>query len=74
MSYGQGPLRFTHVELADLEDVCRINHSEYLKIGESGPHMGAAIFRSPEAMLKLRWGTSTDIWSFGVTVCIHSYF
>jgi hypothetical protein len=34
--------------------------------------MGAAIFRSPEAMLNLRWGPSTDIWSFGATVSIHS--
>jgi casein kinase II subunit alpha len=33
-----------------------------------GPHIGAAIFRSPEAMMQLRWGQSTDIWSFGTTV------
>jgi casein kinase II subunit alpha len=58
------------VELADLGDVCRIAPEEYLKVGESGPHMGAAIFRSPEAMLQLRWGPSTDIWSFGATVSI----
>ncbi|TVY26045.1 hypothetical protein LHYA1_G005495 [Lachnellula hyalina] len=28
---------------------------------------GAANFRSPEAMLNLRWGSSTNIWSFGTT-------
>lgn len=26
------------------------------------------MFRSPEAMLDLVWGTATDIWSFGATV------
>ena len=26
------------------------------------------MFRSPEAMLNLRWRTPTDIWSFGATV------
>ena len=45
-----------------------LNPQEYLKIGKFGPDIGAAIFRSPEAMLNLRWGSSTDIWSFGATV------
>ncbi|TVY49983.1 Serine/threonine-protein kinase ppk5 [Lachnellula cervina] len=67
-NYGKGPLRFADIELADLGDVCRINPSEYLEIGLSGSHIGAAIFRSPEAMLNLRWGPSTDIWSFGATL------
>lgn len=40
---------------------------------EHGHVIGAAIFRSPEAMLNLRWGTPTDIWSFGATVCTQSY-
>ncbi|TVY17231.1 3-phosphoinositide-dependent protein kinase B [Lachnellula arida] len=71
-NYGKGPLRFADIQLADLGDVCRINAAEYLKIGKSGSHIGAAIFRSPEAMLNLRWGPSTDIWSFGATV-IHTY-
>lgn len=32
------------------------------------PHaIGAAIFRSPEALLGLNWSTPTDIWSFGAT-------
>lgn len=29
--------------------------------------IGAAIFRSPEALLGLKWSTPTDIWSFGAT-------
>lgn len=30
--------------------------------------ISAAIFRSPEAQLNLRWGPPTDIWSLGATV------
>jgi casein kinase II subunit alpha len=30
--------------------------------------IGAAIFRSPEALLGLKWSTPTYIWSFGTTV------
>jgi len=45
-----------------------IDPKHYLKVGMDGPHMGAAIFRSPEAMMQLRWGQSSDIWSFGTTV------
>lgn len=30
--------------------------------------IGAAMFRSPEALLGLHWSTSTDIWSFGATL------
>lgn len=36
-------------------DVCQIAPEDYLKVGESEPQIGAAIFRSPEAMLELRW-------------------
>jgi len=61
-------LRFTDAQLADFGDICRVEPRDYLKIGIPGPHIGAAIFRSPEAMLELRWGHSTDIWSFGATV------
>jgi casein kinase II subunit alpha len=61
-------LLFDDVQLADFGDVTRIDPEEHLKIGLPGPLMGAAIFRSPEAMLELRWEQSTDIWSFGATV------
>ncbi len=40
---------------------------------EEGHIIGAAIFRSPEAMLNLRWKASTDIWSFGATVSDQSH-
>ncbi|EPE35592.1 Protein kinase-like (PK-like) [Glarea lozoyensis ATCC 20868] len=54
-------MRFNDVQLADFGDVTRIDAKEYLKIGLPGPLMGAAIFRSPEAILELRWGQSTEI-------------
>jgi len=54
------------VELGDCGDTRRINPIADLK--EDGDVIGAAIFRSPEAMLNLRWGIPTDIWSFGATV------
>jgi casein kinase II subunit alpha len=68
VNYGTGSSRFADVQLADFGDVTRIDPKNYLKVGMDGPHMGAAIFRSPEAMMQLRWGQSTDIWSFGTTV------
>jgi len=68
VNYSIGASRFADAKLADCGDVSRIDPNDYLKVGMEGPHIGAAIFRSPEAMLKLRWGPSTDIWSFGATV------
>lgn len=63
-----GPRRFREVELGDCGDACLVNPKHHLKLGDSGHMIGAHIFRSPEAMLNLRWGTATDIWSFGTTV------
>ncbi|EPE36450.1 Protein kinase-like (PK-like) [Glarea lozoyensis ATCC 20868] len=68
VNYGTGASRFSDVRLGDFGDVLRVDPKEYLKIGLDGPHVGAAIFRSPEAMLQLRWGQSTDIWSYGATL------
>ncbi|TVY36486.1 Casein kinase II subunit alpha [Lachnellula subtilissima] len=68
VNYGTGSSRFADVQLADLGDVTRIDPKDYLRVGMDGPHMGAPIFRSPEAMMQLRWGQSTDIWSFGTTL------
>jgi casein kinase II subunit alpha len=68
VDYGTGSTRFADVQLADFGNVTRIDPKDYLKVGMDGPHMGAAIFRSPEAMMMLRWGQPTDIWLFGATV------
>ncbi|KAH7317235.1 kinase-like domain-containing protein [Rhexocercosporidium sp. MPI-PUGE-AT-0058] len=67
VNYGTGSSRFADVQLADFGDVTRVDPKNYLKVGMDGPHIGAAVFRSPEATMQLRWGQSTDIWSFGAT-------
>jgi len=68
VNHGDPPFQFAEVELGDCGDVCSVNPKEHLKVGTNGHAIGAAMFRSPEAMLNLRWGTPTDIWSFGTTV------
>ncbi|TAQ86787.1 hypothetical protein B7494_g4876 [Chlorociboria aeruginascens] len=62
--------RFRDVALGDCGDVYRVdlNADPRDMFKEDGHIIGAAIFRSPEAMLNLRWGTATDIWSFGTTL------
>lgn len=67
-----GVIRIKDVELSDFGDTCRIDPREHMKPGEFGEPIGAHIFRSPEALLSLRWGAPTDIWSFGTTVSITS--
>ena len=68
INHGSGTCRFREIELGDCGDACRVNPKDHLKLAETGHVIGAHMFRSPEAMLNLRWGTSTDIWSFGTTV------
>lgn len=63
-----GPALFREVELGDCGDACLINFDDHLKLGESGHVIGAHMFRTPKAMLSLRWGAPTDIWSFGTTI------
>ncbi|KAH7371266.1 kinase-like domain-containing protein [Pyrenochaeta sp. MPI-SDFR-AT-0127] len=66
VNYGDGTNRFSEVQLGDCADAYRVDPNADLF--EEGHVIGAAIFRSPEANLQLRWGTSTDIWSFGATL------
>lgn len=70
--------RFRGVALGDCGDVHRVdlNADPRDMFKEDGQIIGAAIFRSPEAMLNLRWGTATDIWSLGTTVsfCLRLHF
>ncbi|KAH7348527.1 kinase-like domain-containing protein [Rhexocercosporidium sp. MPI-PUGE-AT-0058] len=68
INYDRGPRRFREIELRDCGDACLVNPKNHLKLGENGPMIRAHMFRSPEAMLNLRWGTATDIWSFGTTI------
>jgi casein kinase II subunit alpha len=68
VNYGSGSCRFRKAELGDCGDTCLANPKDHLKLGETGHLIGAHMFRSSEAMLSLRWGSPTDIWSFGTTV------
>jgi serine/threonine protein kinase len=53
--------------LADLGNAVSID-SEYAR---DGFPIGAPIFRSPEAALRIPWGCATDIWSLGTTVSFY---
>lgn len=65
VNYGQGNVRFTDVQLAD----CGTTVPENCAYAKDGDLIGASIWRSPEAQLRIRWDTSTDIWSLGTLVC-----
>lgn len=67
VNYGDNSARLSEVQLGDCGDAYRFNPKP--NPFEEGHVIGAAIFRSPEAMLNLRWGPPTDIWSLGTTVC-----
>ena len=66
IDYGNDATRFSRVGLGDCGDAYRFDPS----VGplEEIHVISAAIFRSPEAQLNLRWGPPTDIWSLGATV------
>ena len=65
VNYGSDTARFSEVQLGDCGDACMVDpNADPLE----GHVIGAAIFRSPEAMLNLRWQAPTDTWSFGATV------
>lgn len=57
-------LRFTDVQLADLESTVHVT-SSFCKNRDG---IGTPIWRSPEAQMGLHWGPPTDNWSFGAIV------
>ncbi|KAL4984446.1 kinase-like domain-containing protein [Aspergillus falconensis] len=61
VNYGQRNSRFTDVQLADFGSTVHVDSVH----AQRGDPIGTPIFRSPEAHLQMRWGTETDIWSFG---------
>ncbi|KAG5295561.1 serine/threonine protein kinase [Histoplasma capsulatum G186AR] len=61
---GNGDIRFTDVQLADMGATLPAD-SSYAK---DGVMIGAPIWRSPEAHLQIGWSTATDIWSFGALI------
>lgn len=64
IKYGQNPVRFSDVKVADCGDTTHISSEQ----AKNGAIIGASVFRSPEAMLNMAWNTATDIWSFGTLV------
>lgn len=66
VNYGHGNVRnlFKDVQLADFGSTVHIDS----KHARNGDPIATPIFRSPEAHLQMRWGTATDIWSFGTMV------
>ncbi|EEP78590.1 predicted protein [Uncinocarpus reesii 1704] len=65
VNYENDSKAICEVALGDCGDACNI---DTLADSEDGHIIGAGIFRSPEAMLNLKWGPPTDIWSFGTTL------
>lgn len=57
-------MRFKDVQVADFGSTI----SEESSYALDGDAIGTLIFRSPEAHIQMRWGTATDIWSFGAMV------
>ncbi|KAJ8106697.1 hypothetical protein OPT61_g9367 [Boeremia exigua] len=64
VNHGPGKIRFTDVKLADCGSTVHKDSGHAI----DGDIIGAALFRSPEAQLQLRWSTATDIWSLGTTL------
>ncbi|KAI1878809.1 hypothetical protein JX265_002986 [Neoarthrinium moseri] len=56
-----GMIRFKDVQVADFGSTV----SQDSPYAPNGDPIGTPIFRSPEAHIQMRWGTATDIWSFG---------
>jgi casein kinase II subunit alpha len=64
MNHGTGESRFSEVRLADCGDSTHVDSVTEEHV------IRAVLFRSPEAMLNMTWGTATDIWSLGATVSL----
>ncbi|PWY66496.1 kinase-like protein, partial [Aspergillus sclerotioniger CBS 115572] len=60
-SGGDETIRFTDIQLADCGNTVPATSGH----AKDGDLIGAPIWRSPEAQLRISWGTPTDIWSFG---------
>ena len=65
VNHGKGDgSRFSQIQLADFG--CTVHKDS--EDAMNGKGIGAPIFRSPESHLCMRWGSATDIWSFGAMV------
>ncbi|RDW79346.1 uncharacterized protein DSM5745_06198 [Aspergillus mulundensis] len=61
VNYGADDVRFADVQLADCGSTVPADSGH----ARDGDLIGAPIWRSPEAQLRIGWGPPTDIWSFG---------
>ncbi|KAE8363780.1 serine/threonine protein kinase [Aspergillus caelatus] len=61
INYGQNKTRFSDIQMADFGSMAHQN----FRYAQDRDPTGTPIFPSPEAQLQMRWGTATDIWSFG---------
>ncbi|KAF2713190.1 kinase-like protein [Pleomassaria siparia CBS 279.74] len=61
INYGHADIRFSDVKLGDCGSTVHRDSGH----AKDGHLIGAPIFRSPEAQLRLPWDTATDIWSIG---------
>ncbi|KAF2691767.1 hypothetical protein K458DRAFT_473477 [Lentithecium fluviatile CBS 122367] len=75
VNYDNGTNRFSEVELGDCADAYCVDPNA--DTFEKGHVIGAAIFRSPEANLPLRWGTAISTFAdeerHGILAIINNY-
>ncbi|TEY59346.1 hypothetical protein BOTCAL_0195g00150 [Botryotinia calthae] len=62
VNHGNGNERFSEAQLADLGGTAKEGHT-----------VGTSSWRSPEVLLGMSWGTSSDIWSFGCSILMLIY-
>ncbi|RMX77957.1 hypothetical protein D0869_09469, partial [Hortaea werneckii] len=67
LNWDQEGTTVVEAKLADYGDAYEADLTTHRR-GAATHVIGAGIFRSPEALLRLHWSTSTDIWSFGATL------
>ncbi|KAF7899980.1 hypothetical protein EAF00_004316 [Botryotinia globosa] len=69
VNHGNGNERFSEAQLADLAGTVSVNS----KWAKEGHIVGTSSWRSPEVLLGMPWGTSSDIWSFGCSILMLIY-
>ncbi|CAD6443841.1 0de4f0dd-a22d-4b7f-aa87-5fbb38e7203a [Sclerotinia trifoliorum] len=69
VNHGKGNERFSEVQLADFGGTVSVES----KWAKEGHIVGTYKWRSPEVLLGMPWGTSSDIWSFGCSILMLIY-
>lgn len=50
--------------------LCDFGEARIGKIQESGPLVQPTIYRAPEIIFEMPWGSAADIWNLGALVCV----